>query len=101
MHHSPPHSHPIHTPFTPSSQVEFNDSSLHRTMRLTDHYGFSMAALDDAAVVFASRANNGNPSTVVYRPLASWAPNSDWQVQRGGFDPSPILHVDTRPHSGI
>ena len=40
-----------------------------------------MAALDDAAVMFASKSNHGNPSTVVYRPLASWAPNSDWQVQ--------------------
>ena len=50
-------------------------------MRMNDHYGFSMAALDDAAVVFGSRSNNGNPSTVVYRPLASWAPNSEWQIQ--------------------
>ena len=87
-------------------EVEFNDATKHRTMRLTDHYGFSMAALDEAAVLFASRSNHGktrpppcvllqrscpaepsrslrigNPSTVVYRPLASWAPNSDWQVQ--------------------
>ena len=30
-------------------EVEFNDATKHRTMRLTDHYGFSMAALDDAA----------------------------------------------------
>ena len=40
-----------------------------------------MAALDNAAVMFASRSNNGQPSTIVYRPLASWAPNSEWQVQ--------------------
>ncbi|EOD21019.1 hypothetical protein EMIHUDRAFT_450890 [Emiliania huxleyi CCMP1516] len=65
-------------------EVEFSDATKHRTMRLTDHYGFSMAALDEAAVLVASRSNHGktrNPSTVVYRPLASWAPNSDWQVQ--------------------
>ena len=40
-----------------------------------------LAALDDAAVMFASTSNHGNPSTIVYRPLSSWAPNSDWQVQ--------------------
>ena len=62
-------------------EVEFNDASKHRPIRLTDHYSFSMAALDDAAVLFASTSNNGNPSTVVYRPLASWAPNSEWQLQ--------------------
>ena len=62
-------------------EVEFNSTDKHRTIRLTDHYGFSMAALDDGAVMFASRSNHGNPSTIVYRPLASWAPNSEWQVQ--------------------
>ena len=62
-------------------EVEFNSTERHRTIRLTDHYSFTMAALDDAAVMFASRSNHGNPSTIVYRPLASWAPNSDWQVQ--------------------
>ena len=49
------------------------------------------AALDDAAVVFASTSNHGNPSTVVYRPLASWAPNSEWQVpHRSPADLPPI-----------
>ena len=62
-------------------EVEFNSIERHRPIRLTDHYSFSMAALDDAAVMFASKANNGNPSTIVYRPLASWAPNSEWQIQ--------------------
>eukprot|EP00900_Chrysochromulina_parva_P026607 jgi/Chrpa1/8580/Chrysochromulina_OHIO_Genome00019003-RA len=62
-------------------EVEFNSTDKHRTVRLTDHYGFSMAALDDTAVMFASRSGHGNPSTIVYRPLASWAPNSEWQVQ--------------------
>ena len=62
-------------------EVDFNNTEQHRTMRLTDHYNFTMAALDSAAVMFASKANNGNPSTVVYRPLNSWAPNSEWQVQ--------------------
>ena len=62
-------------------EVDFNNTEQHRTLRLTDRYGFSMAALDGAAVIFGSRSNNGNPSTVVYRPLASWAPNSEWQVQ--------------------
>ena len=62
-------------------EVDFNNTEQHRTLRLTDRYGFTMAALDGAAVIFGSRSNNGNPSTVVYRPLASWAPNSEWQVQ--------------------
>ena len=62
-------------------EVEFNSIEKHRPIRLTDHYSFSMAALDDAAVMFASKSNNGNPSTIVYRPLASWAPNSEWQIQ--------------------
>ena len=74
------------------AQVDFNDTEKHRTMRLTDRFGFTMAALDDNAVVFACRANNGHPSTVVYRPLASWAPNSEWQVSW-----SPIGHLPT-PH---
>ena len=62
-------------------EVDFNNTEQHRTLRLTDHYNFSMAALDDAAVVFGAKSSNGNPSTVVYRPLLSWAPNSEWQVQ--------------------
>ena len=53
-------------------EVEFNSIDKHRPIRLTDHYSFSMAALDDAAVMFASVSNHGNPSTIVYRPLASW-----------------------------
>ena len=62
-------------------EVEFNSTDKHRTIRLTDHYGFTMAALDHLAVMFASRSNNGNASTIVYRPLSSWAPNSEWQLQ--------------------
>ena len=62
-------------------EVEFNSIEKHRPIRLTDHYSFSMAALTEEAVMFASTSNNGNPSTIVYRPLASWAPNSEWQVQ--------------------
>ena len=58
------------------------------------------AALDDAAVVFASTSNHGNPSTVVYRPLASWAPNSEWQAPRSPADlPIISLRISRRSHA--
>ena len=30
--------------------------------------------------LYASRSNRDSPSTVVYQPYESWAPNSDWSL---------------------
>jgi hypothetical protein len=80
-------------------EVDFNNTEQHRTLRLTDHYNFSMAALDDAAVVFGAKSSNGNPSTVVYRPLLSWAPNSEWQVQLEKGEEALAVAVSAAPPS--
>jgi chromosome transmission fidelity protein 4 len=72
-------------------EIEFSDSSRHRSVRLTDHYQFTMAALNDTAAFFASEAGElpedapedakPSASTLFYRPFQSWASNSEWVLQ--------------------
>ena len=47
-----------------------------RVPLLNDFFGFTLGALSDKGALYASRSSKDAPSTVVYRPLESWAPNS-------------------------
>lgn len=63
--------------------IKFSDVSFHRPIRLTDHFGFSMAAMGPRGAVFASPAPeepDQPPSTLMFRPFNSWASNSDWRI---------------------
>ncbi len=76
-----------------SVEIDFADKSSHRTVRITDRYGFTMAALCPQGVVFASpsrftaedgsstQAKMTTPSTVFFRPFEAWAQNSEWLAQ--------------------
>ena len=66
--------------------VEFNDVTLHRPIHFKDHFGFSMAVLNEDGVLFASPLAKGetveeNRQAVLhYRAFASWASPSDWTI---------------------
>jgi len=45
---------------------------------MTDHFGFTMAALNENGSVFANPCKGEkNMSTLMYRPFSSWASNSE------------------------
>lgn len=45
---------------------------------MTDHFGFTMAALNENGSVFANPCKGEkNMSTLMYRPFSSWANNSE------------------------
>jgi hypothetical protein len=63
-----------------SIEIEFADTSKHRSIRITDQYNFTRAALGDTAAVFACRSSAGTgtetlPSVIFYRPFRSWTNN--------------------------
>lgn len=59
-------------------QVEFHDTSRgHRIAPLADYFGFTMAALGEKGSVLANPQRDKTPSTLIYRPFASWASNSE------------------------
>lgn len=67
-------------------EVLFSDTNNRKPVRLNDHYHFTMGALGEHGVVFASPTHGEagdpdyRPSVVFYRPLDAWAQNSDWTV---------------------
>ena len=84
-------------------EFEFSNMSKHKTIRMTDHYRFTMAALGDRGALLASEGEQKEEfefesdrkskkkkneeedgrllSTLYYRPFASWSHNSDWTQQ--------------------
>ena len=61
-------------------EVSFHDTARarRRVPLLTDFFGFSLGALGEEGALYASPSTAEAPSTVVYRPFESWAPNSEW-----------------------
>jgi len=61
------------------SQIDFHDTgSTPRVPSMTDHFGFTMAALSENGGVFANPCKGEkNMSTLMYRPFSSWANNSE------------------------
>ena len=66
-----------------SMQVEFHDLGKgFRVPSMSDHFGFTMASLNESGSVYASpQKGEKNPSTLMYRPLSSWANNSEWSMR--------------------
>lgn len=62
-----------------SVQIDFHDTGRGgRVPAMTDHFGFTMASLNENGSVFANPCKGDkNMSTLMYRPFKSWANNSE------------------------
>ncbi|KAL2321180.1 hypothetical protein Fmac_030149 [Flemingia macrophylla] len=67
-------------------EIDFHDTgSTPRVPSMTDHFGFTMAALNEYGSVFANPCKGeNNMSTLMYRPFGSWANNSEWSMRFEG-----------------
>ncbi|XVF49878.1 hypothetical protein PTKIN_Ptkin04bG0051500 [Pterospermum kingtungense] len=67
-------------------EIDFHDTSTGpRVPPMTDHYGFTMASLNENGCVFANPCKGDkNMSTLMYRPFSSWANNSEWYMRFEG-----------------
>ncbi|XWS60390.1 hypothetical protein CRYUN_Cryun07bG0032400 [Craigia yunnanensis] len=67
-------------------EIDFHDTSTGpRVPPMTDHYGFTMASLNENGSVFANPCKGEkNMSTLMYRPFSSWANNSEWYMRFEG-----------------
>ncbi|GMI78175.1 Enhancer Of Lhp1 [Hibiscus trionum] len=66
-------------------EIDFHDTSTGpRVPPMTDHYGFTMASLNESGSVFANPCKSENISTLMYRPFRSWANNSEWYMRFEG-----------------
>ncbi|KAL9998133.1 putative transcription factor WD40-like family [Helianthus debilis subsp. tardiflorus] len=64
-------------------EIDFHDTgSGPRVPAMTDHFGFTMASLNENGSVFANLCKGEkNMSTLMYRPFKSWANNSEWYMR--------------------
>ncbi|XP_021757215.1 WD repeat and HMG-box DNA-binding protein 1-like [Chenopodium quinoa] len=64
-------------------EIDFHDTSQGpRVPAMTDHFGFTMASLNENGSVLANpRKGDKNMSTLMYRPFSSWANNSEWSMR--------------------
>ncbi|XP_027348050.1 WD repeat and HMG-box DNA-binding protein 1-like [Abrus precatorius] len=67
-------------------EIDFHDTgSTPRVPSMIDHFGFSIAALNEKGSVFANPCKGEkNMSTLMYRPFSSWASNSEWSMRFEG-----------------
>ncbi|PQM39047.1 WD repeat and HMG-box DNA-binding protein 1 [Prunus yedoensis var. nudiflora] len=67
-------------------QIDFHDTSRGpRVPSMNDHFGFTMASLNENGSVFANPSKGEkNMSTLMYRPFRSWANNSEWSMRLEG-----------------
>ncbi|KAL5098528.1 hypothetical protein RYX36_002855 [Vicia faba] len=67
-------------------EIDFHDTgSSPRVPSMTDHFGFTMAALNENGSVFANPCKGEkNMSTLMYRPFSTWASNSEWSMRLEG-----------------
>lgn len=67
-------------------EVDFHDTGRGaRVPAMTDHFGFTMAALNEDGSIFANPCKGEkNMSTLMYRPFCSWANNSEWSMRFEG-----------------
>ncbi|XP_062116825.1 protein ENHANCER OF LHP1 1 [Humulus lupulus] len=67
-------------------EIDFHDTSRGpRIPSMNDHFGFTMASLNEKGSVFANPCKGEkNMSTLMYRPFSSWANNSEWSMRFEG-----------------
>lgn len=65
-----------------SVDVEFHNKAKHKPIRMTDHFGFNLAAMAEHAFVMAAPAvSNGtreNPAVLFCRNINHWASDETW-----------------------
>ncbi|XP_022968783.1 WD repeat and HMG-box DNA-binding protein 1 [Cucurbita maxima] len=78
-------------------EIDFHDTgSGPRVPSMNDHFGFTMAALNENGSVFANPCKGEkNMSTLMYRPFGSWANNSEWSMRFDGEEVK-VVAVGTR-----
>ncbi|KAE8125017.1 hypothetical protein FH972_019855 [Carpinus fangiana] len=67
-------------------EIDFHDTGRGpRVPSMTDHFGFTMAALNENGSVFANHCKGEkNMSTLMYCPFSTWANNSEWSMRLEG-----------------
>ncbi|CAK7323182.1 unnamed protein product [Dovyalis caffra] len=67
-------------------EIDFHDTGRGpRVPSMTDHFGFTIASLNENGSVFANPCKGEkNMSTLMYRPFSSWANNSEWSMRFEG-----------------
>ncbi|KAF3957802.1 hypothetical protein CMV_017222 [Castanea mollissima] len=67
-------------------EIDFHDTgSGPRVPSMTDHFGFTMAALNENGSIFANPCKGEKSmSTLMYRPFSTWANNSEWSMRLEG-----------------
>ncbi|KAF3437994.1 hypothetical protein FNV43_RR20750 [Rhamnella rubrinervis] len=67
-------------------EIDFHDTSRGpRVPSMNDHFGFTMASLNEKGSVLANPCKGEkNMSTLIYRPFSSWANNSEWSMRFEG-----------------
>lgn len=72
---------------TSAVDVEFHDTTKHRPIRLVDHFGFTLGALNENAFVLAAQSHEpeagdtrDHPSVLFCRNIAHWASDETWQI---------------------
>ncbi|PKI70341.1 hypothetical protein CRG98_009221 [Punica granatum] len=67
-------------------EVDFHDTGRGpRVPSMTDHFGFTMASLNENGSVFANPCKGEKSlSTLMYRPFCTWANNSEWSMRFEG-----------------
>ncbi|XP_030521443.2 protein ENHANCER OF LHP1 1 [Rhodamnia argentea] len=67
-------------------EIDFHDTGKGpRVPSMTDHFGFTMASINENGSVFANPCKGEkNLSTLMYRPFCSWASNSEWSMRFEG-----------------
>lgn len=58
-------------------EVEFADSA-RRSVRIKDHFGYSLGCLSEAGVLLSASKTKDHSSVVYFRPFSSWSSNSEW-----------------------
>lgn len=62
-----------------SIEIEFSDGD-RRPVRFSDHYGFTQGCFSELGAFFGCPATESHPSSVFYRPFASWSSSSEWSL---------------------
>src|SRR3990167_4891338 len=68
-----------------SIEITLNDVSKSKPKRMTDHFGFTKAAIGESGAIFASSpivsSRKTIPATIYFRPFEAWTSQSEWSFQ--------------------
>ena len=58
-------------------EVEFAETA-RRSIRIKDHFGYSLGCISESGLLLGARKTETNRSSVYFRPFYSWSTNSEW-----------------------